>query len=238
MLDEERQLPAVAVGRANLHGGILAQQVTSLSPGRSHAVFQDALQGDRPLGTASHRSQSIRPPRDLYEEAGRPAFEGKLCGFSQDSRAYRIYSPAMGTVVESRNVTVLETTAYSVPLGVTSEDYHYEGDVLRYTSALNGPLMVDNTFDREDFCSTMEQEARMQHLGQEVRRLSRVNATYRELLTSLQPLFVSPGVAPDNCGVASPSIVPGTTGEPEDTSPGAAPTAPTTPAAANAPTTS
>ena len=166
------------------------------------------------------------------------AFEGKLCGFSQDSRAYRIYSPAMGTVVESRNVTVLETTAYSLPLGVTSEDYHYEGDVLRYTSALNEPLMVENIFDREDFCSAMEQEARMQRLRQEVRRLSRVNTTYRELLTSPQPLSVSPGVASDNCGVASPSIVPGTTGEPEDASPGAAPTAPTTPAAANAPTTS
>ena len=57
------------------------------------------------------------------------AFEVKLCRFSQDSRAYRIYNPAKGTVVESRNVTFLETPAYSLPLGVTSEDYHYEGDV-------------------------------------------------------------------------------------------------------------
>ena len=67
------------------------------------------------------------------------AFERKLCGFSQDSRAYRIYNPAKGTVVESRNVTFLETPPYSLPLGVTSEDYHYEGDVLRFTSALDGP---------------------------------------------------------------------------------------------------
>ena len=65
-----------------------------------------------------------------------------------------------------------------------------------------------------------------------------MNATYRELPTSPQHLFVSPGVVSDNSGVTSPSIVPGTTEEPEDASPGAAPTAPTTPAAGNAPTAS
>ena len=58
------------------------------------------------------------------------AFEGKLCGFCQDSRAYRIYNPAKDAVVESRNVTFLDTPAYSLPLGVTSEDYHYERGVL------------------------------------------------------------------------------------------------------------
>ena len=65
-----------------------------------------------------------------------------------------------------------------------------------------------------------------------------MNATYRELPTSPQPRSASPGVASDNSGVASQSIVPGITGEPEGASPGAAPTAPTTPAARNAPTTS
>ena len=96
--------------------------------------------------------------------------------------------------------------------------------------------MAEDTFDGKGFCSAMEQEARMQRLRQEVRRLSRMNATYRELLTSPQPLSAFPGVASYNSGVASPSIVPGTTGEPDDASPGAAPTAPTTPAAGNAPT--
>ena len=91
------------------------------------------------------------------------AFEGKLCGFSQH---YRIYNPAKGAVVESRDVTVLETSAYSLPLGITSEDYHYEGDVLRLPSALIGPLMTEDTFDGEDFCPAMEQEAKMQHLRQ------------------------------------------------------------------------
>ncbi|CAN0317868.1 unnamed protein product, partial [Scytosiphon promiscuus] len=44
---------------------------------------------------------------------GDKAWEGKLCGFSQNSRAYRIYNPAKGTIVESRNVTFLETPPYS-----------------------------------------------------------------------------------------------------------------------------
>ena len=152
--------------------------------------------------------------------------------------AYRIYNPAKSTVVESHNVTFLETPAYSLPLSVTSEDYHYEGDVLRFTSALDGPLMTEDIFDGEDFYPAMEQEAGMQRLRQEVRRLSRMNATYRELPTSPQPLSASPAVASNNSGVASPSIVPGTTGEPEDASPGASPTAPTTPAAGNVPTVS
>ena len=166
------------------------------------------------------------------------AFEGKLCGFSQDSRAYRIFNPAKGTVVESRNVTFWETPAYSLTLGVTPEDYHYEGDVLRFTSALDGPSVAEDTFDGEVFFSAMEQEARMQRLRQEVRRLSRMNATYLELPTSPQPLSASPGVASDNSGVASPSIMSGTTGKPENASLGAAPTAPTTPTAGNAPTVS
>ena len=84
----------------------------------------------------------------------------------------------------------------------------------------------------------MEQKARMKLLRQEVRRLSRMNATYRELTTSPHSLSASSGVASDNSGVASPRIVPGTTGKPANASPGAAPTAPSTPAAGNAPTAS
>ena len=91
------------------------------------------LSGLRAIGARAfvHRETYTRKMDDR-------ALEGKLCGFSQDSRAYRIYNPAKGTVVESRNVTFLETPAYSLPLGITSEDYHYEGDVLRFTLALDG----------------------------------------------------------------------------------------------------
>ena len=96
MLDEGRQLPAVAVGRANLHGRILVQQVTSLSPGRSHAVLQDVQQGGRPLGTASHRSQSIRPPRDLYEEAGRPGVRRKAVRIQSRQQGLQDLQPNQG----------------------------------------------------------------------------------------------------------------------------------------------
>ena len=41
---------------------------------------------------------------------GDKAEEGKFCGFSQD-RAYRIYNPAKGTVVECRNVIFLGDTS-------------------------------------------------------------------------------------------------------------------------------
>ena len=92
--------------------------------------------------------------RETYtRKLGGRVFEGKLCGFSLDSRAYRIYNPVKGPVVESRNVTFSETPLYNLPLGVTSENYHYEGDVLRFTSVLDGPSMAEDTFDGEDFCS-------------------------------------------------------------------------------------
>ena len=83
-------------------------------------------------------------------------FEGKLCGFSQDSRAYKIYNPAKGTVVESRNVTFLETPAYSLPLSVTTEDYHYEADVLRFTSALGGPLIANGPWSKRQGCNACD----------------------------------------------------------------------------------
>ena len=91
------------------------------------------LSGLRAIGARAfvHRDTYTRKLDDR-------ALEGKLCRFSQANRAHRIYNPAKG-MVESRNVIVLETLAYSLPLGVTSEDYHYEGNVVRFTSALDGP---------------------------------------------------------------------------------------------------
>ena len=35
--------------------------------------------------------------------------QGKLCGYSQDTKAYRIYSTTAHTVVERRNVVFIET---------------------------------------------------------------------------------------------------------------------------------
>ena len=138
------------------------------------------------------------------------AFEGKLCGYSHNSKAYRIYNPAKGTVVESRNVTFLETPAYALPPNVTTEDYHYEEDVLRFTSALDSSLLEEDLFTPNCDLSSAELEGQVQRLRQEVRRLSKINAAQSPSPSSTP---ASPGVAVDqrDAGTrepepASPSI--------------------------------
>ena len=228
----------VAVGRANIHGGILVQQVTPLRPGRSHAVLQDAQQGGRPLGTASHRSQIIRPPRDLHEEAGRPGVRRRAVRIQSRQQGLQDLQPSQGhgrgkpqrdlfgdagiQAAPGRHVRILPLRGRRPPIHVSTGRTFDGGEYLR----------------RRRLLLSMERDARMQRLGQEVRRLSRMNVTHCELPTPPQPLSISPGVASDNSGVASPSIGPAVTGEPEDASPGAAQIAPATPAAENAPTAS
>ena len=138
------------------------------------------------------------------------AFEGKLCGYSHNSKAYRIYNPAKGTVVESRNVTFLETPAYTLPPDVTTEDYHYEEDVLRFTSVLDSSLLEEDLFTPNCDLSSAELEGQVQRLRQEVRRLSKINAAQSPPPSSTP---ASPGVAVDqrDAGTrepepASPSI--------------------------------
>ena len=67
------------------------------------------------------------------------AWEGKLCGFRQDSRAYRVCNSERGTVVESRNVTFLESPPYCMPVGTDYfiNDEDYEDDVINLTSSLD-----------------------------------------------------------------------------------------------------
>ena len=102
------------MGRANLYG---APYLSNRSP-------HSALEGATPYFRMHNKEADISGLRAIGARAfvhretytrkldGR-AFEGKLCESSQDSRAYRIYNPAKGTVVESRNVTFLETPAYT-----------------------------------------------------------------------------------------------------------------------------
>ena len=70
---------------------------------------------------------------------GDKAWEGKLCGFSQGSRACRIYSASKGIEVESLNVTFLEAPPSSMPsVGVDySIDQDYENDVIDTTSSMD-----------------------------------------------------------------------------------------------------
>ena len=163
------------------------------------------LTGLRAIGARAfvHRETYTKKPEDR-------AFEGKLCGYSHNSKAYRIYNPAKGTVVESRNVTFLETPAYTLPPDVTTEDYHYEEDVLRFTSALDSSLLEEDLFTPNCDLSSAELEGQVQRLRQEVRRLSKINAAQ---LPSPSSTPASPGVAVDqrDAGTreaepASPSI--------------------------------
>lgn len=72
------------------------------------------------------------------------AWEGKLCGYSTDSRAYRVYIPTTKRVTESRNVTFIETSPHNVTNVV---DDFYLQDVYNCTSSLNPPSTTIDTTD-------------------------------------------------------------------------------------------
>lgn len=69
------------------------------------------------------------------------AWEGRLCGYSMDSKAHRIYNPKTKRAVESRSVHFIETPAHSVSLpgqdGNYDDDDDYVRDVRCYTSGLD-----------------------------------------------------------------------------------------------------
>ena len=82
------------------------------------------------------------------------AWEGRLCGYSMDSKSFRIYNPAKGNVRESRNVIFIETPSTlpdSAPAsGLTDGEFTYENndgllrDVVDYTSYLDLDSSADH----------------------------------------------------------------------------------------------
>ena len=111
------------------------------------------------------------------------AYEGKLCGFSQDSKAYRIYAPATGNVVESRNAAFIETPSHSMPLNVPADDFFYERDVLSFTSLL-GRSATEDTFDGlgiDGLGGAMDYQTENHPLRQEIRRMRHNNVLQEEL---------------------------------------------------------
>lgn len=52
------------------------------------------------------------------------AWEGQRCGYSMDSKAYRIYNPKTKRVVESRNIQLIEPPAHSVSLPGQDGNYY------------------------------------------------------------------------------------------------------------------
>ena len=99
------------------------------------------------------------------------AFEGKLCGFGLDSQTYRILNPSNGAVVESRNVTFIESPPRSVPFQYSTEANGYESDVLSFTSLLDSPHST----------SDLDFMAQNELLRQEVRKMQQDNLAREEI---------------------------------------------------------
>jgi len=77
------------------------------------------------------------------------AWEGMLCVYSTNSKDYRVYNPSTRRVVESRNVTFIETPPRNDTTGdQDTEFYDYLRDVLNFTT----------TFDNRSFDTTGDQD--------------------------------------------------------------------------------
>ncbi|CAB1104327.1 unnamed protein product [Ectocarpus sp. CCAP 1310/34] len=103
------------------------------------------------------------------------AFEGKRCGFGLDSRTYRVFNPFNGTLVESRNVTLIESPLRSVSFQHSTEANGYESEVLSFTPLLNSPHSM----------SDLDFTAQNELLRQEVRKMQQDNLTREDLRLEL-----------------------------------------------------
>ncbi|CAB1109667.1 unnamed protein product [Ectocarpus sp. CCAP 1310/34] len=99
------------------------------------------------------------------------AFEGKLCGFGLESQTYRVFNPFNGAMVESRNVTFIESPPRSVPFQHSTQANGYESDVLSFTSLLDSPHSTSDL----DFTTQNDL------LRQEVRKMQQDNLAREEL---------------------------------------------------------
>lgn len=65
-------------------------------------------------------------------------WEEKLVGYRNDSKCVRIYNPNTNRVVESTNVTIIETTRYNIR-PADEEGKHFWGDVISHALMLKPP---------------------------------------------------------------------------------------------------
>ena len=195
--------------RCDKGGEYTGQEFRTLCVGAGINIEYTATNTPQQNGVSERDGQTLaKITRCLMKDGDFPPFMWGELMFN--SKAYRIYNPAKGTVVERRNVTFLETPAYTLPPDVTTEDYHYEEDVLRFTSALDSSLLEEDLFTPNCDLSSAELEGQVQRLRQEVRRLSKINAAQSPSPSSTP---ASPGVAVDQRDArtrepepASPSI--------------------------------
>ena len=162
------------------------------------------LSGLRAIGSRSFVHVETYTPK-----LGDKAWQGKLCGFSLDSRAYRIYNPAKGTVVGSRNATFLEKPPYSMPpAGIDyMDDENYEDDMMDHTSFLDFTIL-----DTPGEATSAEVE----RLRARIRDMLHANTDQQEASSSPQQQEASSPEEEDTssqvAGASSPGIDSATTG--------------------------
>ena len=113
------------------------------------------------------------------------SWEGRLCGYSMDSKLFRIYNPAKGNVRESRNLIFIKTPPTlpdSAPTsGLTDGEFTYDDnddllrDVMDYTSCLD----LDSPADHGTIAPSALDTAEMRQLVNNIREI-----TGRNLLVS------------------------------------------------------
>ena len=131
------------------------------------------------------------------------AWEGKVCGYSEESKSYRVWNPKTHRVVESRNVTFIETPPHLLPPpsklsplqdlvlpswdideDTLDNDYISYDDLLRderdYTGALD---FTANAPANHDNASGVSADPQVQELVDQIRHLTR-----RDLFTPAAPL--------------------------------------------------
>lgn len=84
------------------------------------------------------------------------SWEGRFCGYSQDTKAYRIYNPATHKVVESRNVVFIETPSKVVSPTINEPDNIDEMDNVGSISIGDGPEDDDMLRDVRDYTSRID----------------------------------------------------------------------------------
>ena len=131
--------------------------------------------------------------------------KGKLCGFSHNSRAYRIYSASKGTIVENRNVAFLQTPPYVLrppdkQIDYTGQDVYID-DVIDDTSFLD-PFISGKTGDTPDPANA--------HLREQIQEMLRDNAATsrppgdnRTMATGTALPGVVPTSSPGNTSVST-----------------------------------
>ena len=141
------------------------------------------------------------------------ACKGRLCGYSMDSKSFRIYNPAKGNARESRNVIFIETSP-TLPgpapaSGLTDGQFPNEDkddllrDVMDYTSYLDLDLTADHGTVAPSALDTDE----MRQLVNNIREI-----TGRDLLVNTtSPASPDTGDAPAPAAAPAPAPAAGRT---------------------------